>query len=246
MLEVIGNKILVFWFENFASNVTAIELNEEVILIDSSLYPEKLKKIIDLVQLRTKKTVKKVFLTHHHPDHSFGAIFYEKLEIILSEKTLMKLFEYDDNLLKKISEESEFDFSNLQKKLSKCKFNVFRKDNLNTSSKTVISGITLGGHTKDSTIYKIYPENIVITGDIIVSEIHSELNESNIDNWIKILEELKKQEINIIIPGHGRPGDRKLIDNQLNYLKTFKTHGKDVLLKQFKDYKYPELLLNFQ
>ncbi|SHE92035.1 Glyoxylase, beta-lactamase superfamily II [Marinitoga hydrogenitolerans DSM 16785] len=245
MLEVIENKVLVFWFENFASNVTAVELNEEVILIDSSLYPEKFKKVIDLVQLRTKKTVKKVFLTHHHPDHSFGAIFHGEIEIILSEKTLVKLFEYDDILLKKISDESGFEFSNIQKKLAKCKFNVFRNDNLNTSSKTIISGISLGGHTEDSTIYKIYPENILVSGDIIVSGVHSELNEANIDNWIKILEELKKQDIKTIIPGHGKPGNIKLIDNQLKYLKTFKEKGKDLLLKNFDTYKYPELLLNF-
>ncbi|WGS65233.1 MBL fold metallo-hydrolase [Marinitoga aeolica] len=245
MLEVIDNKVLVFWFENFASNITAVELSEEVILIDSSLYPEKLNKIIDLVQLRTKKPVKKVFLTHHHPDHSFGAIFQGNLEIILSEKTLIKLFDYNDNLLKKISKESEYEFSDIQKKLSRCKFNVFRNDNLNTSSKTVISGISLGGHTEDSTIYKIYPENILVAGDLIVSGVHSELNQANIDNWIKILEELKKQNIKIIIPGHGKPGNIQLINNQINYLKTFKKEGKESLLKKFNKYKYPELLLNF-
>lgn len=245
MLEVLENKIIVFWFENFASNVIAVELSDEVILIDSSLYPEKLKKIIEIVELRTKKPVKKVFLTHHHPDHSFGAIFYGELEIILSEKTLVKLFEYDDALLKKISEEAGFEFTNIQKKLSKCNFNVFRNDNLNTSSKTIISAISLGGHTEDSTIYKIYPENILIAGDIIVSGVHSELNEANIDNWIKILEELKKQDIKKIIPGHGRPGGMELINEQLNYLKTFKKEGKEKTLKKFKNYKYSELLLNF-
>ncbi|OQY08888.1 MAG: hypothetical protein B6I29_04585 [Marinitoga sp. 4572_148] len=35
MLEVLENKIIVFWFENFASNVIAVELSDEVILIDS-------------------------------------------------------------------------------------------------------------------------------------------------------------------------------------------------------------------
>ncbi|GAB6188467.1 MBL fold metallo-hydrolase [Marinitoga arctica] len=245
MLEVLENKIIVFWFENFASNVTAVELSDEVILIDSSLYPEKLKKIIEIVKLRTKKPVKKVFLTHHHPDHSFGAIFYGELEIILSEKTLVKLFEYNEEILKKISEESGFKFTNIQNRLSKCNFNVFRNDNLNTSSKTIISAISLGGHTEDSSIYKIYPENILVAGDIIVSGIHSELNEANIDNWIKILEELKKQGIQKIIPGHGRPGNFGLIENQLNYLNTFKKYGKEKTLKRYNNYKYPELLLNF-
>lgn len=245
MLEVIENKILVFWFENFASNVTAIELSDEVILIDSSLYPEKLKKIIDLVQLRTKKPVKKIFLTHYHPDHSFGAIFYGELEIILSEKTLIKLFDYSDKTLQKISDESDYNFLDLQKRLSKCNFNVFRNENIITSSKTIISAISLGGHTEDSTIYKIYPENIIISGDIVVSGVHSELNEANIDNWIKILEELSKQDIKKIIPGHGKPGSTELFKTQLNYLKTFKNEGKEKLLGSFKTYKYPELLLNF-
>ncbi|MBM7558918.1 MBL fold metallo-hydrolase [Marinitoga litoralis] len=245
MLEVIDNRILVFWFENFASNITAIELNEEVVLIDSSLYPEKLKKIIELVQIRTKKPVEKIFLTHHHPDHSFGAIFHGELEIVLSEKTLMKLFEYDKDILNKISKESEYDFSDLQRKLSKCKFNVFRKDNMSTSSKMIISGINLGGHTEDSTIYKVYPENILISGDIIVSGVHSEISEANIDNWIKILEELKTQNIKKIIPGHGKPGNKELIKKQLDYLYLFKEKGNEELVKIYKNYKYPELLLNF-
>ncbi|AEX86294.1 hypothetical protein XO10_09455 [Marinitoga sp. 1135] len=242
MLEVINNKVLVFWFENMASNVTAVELNEEVILIDSSLYPEKLEKIIELVELRTKKKVKKVFLTHYHPDHSFGAIFYGKLEIILSEKTMIKLFDYDNEILEKISKESEYDFSDLQKKLAKCKFNIFRNDTLNTSSKSVISGISLGGHTADSTIYKIYPDNILIAGDLIVSGTHSELDDGNIDNWIKILNEFKSQDINKIIPGHGKPGGKELIDFQLDYLNTFKSGNVEELLKKFKKLKYPELL----
>jgi len=78
-----------------------------------------------------------------------------------------------------------------------------------------------------------------------VSGVHSELNEANIDNWIKILEELKKQDIKKIIPGHGRPGGMELINEQLNYLKTFKKEGKEKTLKKFKNYKYSELLLNF-
>ncbi|HOO75496.1 MAG TPA: hypothetical protein PLS66_09390 [Tepiditoga sp.] len=76
------------------------------------------------------------------------------------------------------------------------------------------------------------------------SEVHTEFIDYNIDSWIKILEIISKNKNNIIIPGHGIPGENDIINNQIFYLNSFKENKN--MINLFPDYIIPEYIKSIQ
>ena len=51
-----------FWFENGASSVYFFEYSDGLIAFDSSLYPQKFEEMTSIVEQKTSKVLKKIFL----------------------------------------------------------------------------------------------------------------------------------------------------------------------------------------
>jgi cyclase len=60
------------------------------------------------------------------------------------------------------------------------------------------------GHTGGDTVVFLPKERIVCTGDLMESQL-SYMGDAFFDEWIAALEELKKLDFTMILPGHGKP-----------------------------------------
>ncbi|SDC08195.1 MBL fold metallo-hydrolase [Geotoga petraea] len=231
----------IFWFENSASNVIFLEYNDTLICFDSSLYPSKFEEMKDLMESKTGKKLGKIFLTHWHPDHSFGAIFSDSnIEIVMNYSTYDILSNLDKKYLKNISKQADFNFSFLNNHLNDKKLDLFEKTNHFVFDNQIVSANKIGIHTTDSTIYFIKPINLLISGDLIFSKSHPEkmISEDNI--WKNFLDELAINfDIKKITPGHGKPGDISLLKEQIEYLSFSKEERKT----KFKDYQLTDLVI---
>jgi len=240
MLEQYNN-IYVFWFENGASNITFLETKNELIAFDSSFYGSKFDEMTNLIEEKTSKKLKKVFITHFHPDHSFGCLFSKKnFEIIMNMKTFSTLNNLTLEYLKDISELSGCDCTTLKNKLNLKNIEIFEDTFFKVIEDTVISGKNVGGHTNDSNIYILKPLNYLISGDLIFSKVHTEISNGSLDVWINTLITLQTISINKLSPGHGMPGDRGLIKKQIEYLNNYKKNRN--LKKLYYDYVLPKLV----
>jgi len=240
-----NSNIDVYWFENGASNVTIFETDDRLIAFDSSLYPKKFEEIVNISESKYNKPLTDVFITHYHPDHCFGVLNYtKKINIILSRKTLYSLLALKPEYIKNISKESNYYFSKPKDILDNFNIEIFEETIYKKYGNTVITGQNVGGHTEDSTIYFIKPYNYLVCGDLVFSEVHTEFIDYNIDSWIKILEIISKNKNNIIIPGHGIPGENDIINNQIFYLNSFKENKN--MINLFPDYIIPEYIKSIQ
>ncbi|BBE32155.1 MBL fold metallo-hydrolase [Tepiditoga spiralis] len=240
MLEQYNN-IHVFWFENGASNVTFLETKNELIAFDSSFYGSKFDEMTNIMEEKTSKKLKKVFITHFHPDHSFGCLTSKKnFEIIMNIKTFSNLNNLTSKYLEDVSEISGYNCTNIKNKLNLKNIEIFEDTFFKVIEDTIISGKNVGGHTNDSTIYMLKPLNYLISGDLVFSRVHTEFLNENIDLWIKILKRLQTMNINKISPGHGIPGDIKLIKNQIEYLNSYKKNRN--LKNLYYDYVLSEIV----
>ncbi|MDN5342109.1 MULTISPECIES: MBL fold metallo-hydrolase [Oceanotoga] len=236
------NNLYFFWFENGASNITFLEYSKGLIAFDSSLYPKKFNEMTEIIEDKTGKKLKNIYLTHYHPDHSFGAIFNKKnLHITMSDLTFKYLTNFTENQLREISKLSDFNFSDININFENKNIELFTNTNYNIIDDIIVSSKIVGGHTTDSTIYMLKPMNVLISGDLIFSKVHSELYNSNIDLWVNTLESLKKINFKKIAPGHGKPGESDLIKLQLDYL--FSDNDRRLKDDRFKNYLLNKIIL---
>jgi len=74
------------------------------------------------------------------------------------------------------------------------------------------------GHTGGDTVVYLPKEQIVCTGDLMESR-PAYLGDAFFDEWITTLDELKKLDFTLVLPGHGKPfGDKSLITAFQSYL----------------------------
>lgn len=77
-------------------------------------------------------------------------------------------------------------------------------------------------HTNDNIVVKFSNHNVIHTGDLVFSkEFPYTINEHGVDiyNWIKTLDDLFKENIVTVIPGHGASDNKYALKDQADYFK---------------------------
>ena len=79
------------------------------------------------------------------------------------------------------------------------------------------------GHTNDNILVKFSNHNVIHTGDLVFNKSFPyTIEEHGVDiyNWVKTLDDLKKENIYTVIPGHGEIGPKIILQEQSEYFKT--------------------------
>ena len=88
--------------EGGSSNTTIISGRNCLIIVDTSLFPEKALKIRKFSQEIFGKPISLVINTHYHPDHTFGNAAFEDVNILSSKLTKEFMEQMDINYIEKI------------------------------------------------------------------------------------------------------------------------------------------------
>jgi quinoprotein relay system zinc metallohydrolase 1 len=214
------------------ANSSFIITKNSVILIDtgsSKLYGEQLKKQIESI---TKKPIKYILNTHHHPDHFLGNIAFSSSDIYATEYTKNDIETNGDlyivNLVNIIHDAMD-------------KTKTKTPNEILTSKELDFDGYKLkllyfDGHTQSDIV--IYDENtkILYASDLVFYKRTLATPHANIENWIKSLKELEKIDYSILVPGHGIASNNKepILENIAylefldNTLKTAAIEGLDI------------------
>jgi cyclase len=76
------------------------------------------------------------------------------------------------------------------------------------------------GHTESDMVLLIPEDKILFTGDLLFIESHPWLGDGFLEEWIEYLEELKKLDVEQIVPGHGPVGKNQNLDEMISYIQT--------------------------
>lgn len=79
------------------------------------------------------------------------------------------------------------------------------------------------GHTNDNIVVKFSNHNVIHTSDLVFNgSIPYLINDHGVDvyNWMKTLDDLYKENIYTVIPGHGEIGGKIILKEQSDYFKT--------------------------
>lgn len=88
------------------------------------------------------------------------------------------------------------------------------------------------GHTDGDLLVYFPSEKTIHMGDLLFNNIIPVIDfqgGSNTENWIRILEEVEKMDLQIVIPGHGEIGDKSILRAQAEYLKLLRNEVKKLI-----------------
>ncbi|MBU3014153.1 quinoprotein relay system zinc metallohydrolase 1 [Poseidonibacter lekithochrous] len=200
------------------SNSAFIVTQDGVIVIDtgsSSKYGEQMLKSIRTI---TSKPIVTVINTHHHPDHFLGNSAFKDSEILATKYTKKDIVDNGDlyignlfNLTYKWMQDTKLKAPT--KELDEL------KDKYINLGKHKLKVIYLEGHTSsDIALYDEYTKTL-FASDLIFYNRVAATPHANIENWIKALEDLRKVDFKVLVPGHGPISTgRESIDQMKRYL----------------------------
>ncbi|MCG7345492.1 MBL fold metallo-hydrolase [Sporosarcina sp. ACRSL] len=106
-----------------------------------------------------------------------------------------------------------------------------------------------GGHTPCDAFLYMPDDQVIFMGDLLFVNTHPSIFEdSDVDNWINILQELLTWDINVAIPGHGPVGTKNDLLTIIRYMNNLKQtiaqggdHDQIKIPEPYQGWALPEL-----
>jgi cyclase len=192
-----------------------IVMGDYVIEVDAN-YPVGAKIVIPKIRAITSKPIRFVIDTHFHPDHASGNRIWSDIgaTVVAQAETLGELQRTGADRWAALAK-TRPDVAATSLKLPDVTY---------TDSMAFDDGAHrvelhyLGvGHTHGDTLVWLPHEKILFTGDVSVNGSFNYLHDSNIGEWIKLLERAKSLGAVTVCPGHGPMGGPEVIADQQAY-----------------------------
>jgi glyoxylase-like metal-dependent hydrolase (beta-lactamase superfamily II) len=210
--------------KGFVSNVCTVDMGDSIVIIESGPTYVFAQELNTLIKEKYNKKVSYVIATNFHDDRYTGASFYKEKDIpIIAHKSIIKELEENPdkfNRIPRVTTKEEY-----------AKSKVVQPDIL-TDKKYIIKGKTLNieilklslGSNSASDIAVFVPsEDFIFTGNMIFNGRMIKFGKfSNVDEWIKSLEELEKMNVKYVMGGHGSEYDKNSYKPTLEYLRILK------------------------
>lgn len=197
-------------------NTGFIITDDSVVVIDSGpsrRYAEQQKAAIESL---TDKPIKRVYLTHHHPDHFFGnQVYKEEADLFALAKTN-----------KAIQAEGEMFSGNMYRLVG----DWMRGTGVVVAEKTVKAGKeTIGGHelefiegsghTAGDLMVFDHSTGVLFVGDLVFNQRAATTPHANIKQWLKTLDKIQALPFKVMVVGHGETVmDKSAIEQTRDYL----------------------------
>ncbi len=197
------------------SNSAFIITKNSVILIDTGTTVDYANEVKNQIAKITKNPIKYIINTHHHPDHFLGNKAFENEAIYATSYTMEEIKNHGEKYV-----------SNMVNLIGDAIYST-RSKTPNTKLETKklmlddyeLEVLYFDGHTKSDVAILDKNTKILYASDLIFNQRALATPHADLKKWIKTLEELKKLDFNLVVPGHGKVRfGKKVIDENIRYL----------------------------
>lgn len=248
--EIEDIKVHTYVNESLVSISTHIlELRDSLLIIDAQLTYTDTKEVVEYVK-KLNKPVSRVIITHAHPDHFLGIYAYAEYKIYALNEVAQAIEENGEGARQIFL--SNFGSENAAPEVLVPSYTL-------SEGKTTVNNVELEvSVVKDNeidiaTVISIPSKGIFIAGDLLYNKVHLFPGHNHLTSWMKQLKELRLKS-KYILPGHGAVGSKKMIKENIKYLKNAieiaREPGMDVpnykakLVEQYPEYK-SAILIDF-
>ncbi len=201
-------------------NNVIIEMKDYLIVVDAN-FPSGARAAMEDAKRVSSKPVKYVFDTHHHGDHSYGnAVWTDAGATTLAYKGVaeeMKRYEPArwQATMKERKDVAEMNRPSVEPPKQTFNENMFVLDDGQRKVEFHFFG---WAHTRGDGFVYLPKEQILCSGDAIVNGPYNYTADANIGNWPNVVKAAEKLKVKTLLPGHGVPGGREVMDGQAQFM----------------------------
>ena len=193
--------------DQFWVNSVIIEGRREVMLVDAQLTKTSAEKVLQEIK-GTKKPLSIIYLTHEHADHFLGLeVFkeaYPGVRIIANSAVVDRINQVYQEKIDKWKTILGSGATSRMVPISKLDGNFIKFEN---SKIEVFKSVQ--GDTDENTMLWIPGQRILVTGDVVVNNMHvytAETDSKARGKWLNTLKEIRELNPSVVIPGHSKAG----------------------------------------
>jgi cyclase len=208
-----------------------IEMKDYLIVVDAN-YPSGAEACWADIQKTTQKPLKYVFDTHHHGDHAYGNPIWTRM----GATTLAHIGVVEE--MKRYEPKTWQEESKTRKDVAALNLSgpeppkqTFGESKmvLDDGTRKVEFHFFGWAHTRGDGFVYLPKEKILCTGDAVVNGNYNYLDHGNITNWPKVIEKAQKLDVLHVLPGHGFPGGKDLLEGQRQFFVELRKRVSDAV-----------------
>jgi glyoxylase-like metal-dependent hydrolase (beta-lactamase superfamily II) len=193
------------------ANAGFIVTSEGVVVVDALASPRDGERLLRTIRGVTARPVRWLVLTHHHPDHHFGAVVFKRegVQVIAHPDTRVLAAEAGDSALvadwtRVVGPEAMrgFAFANTPDRP------VTRSDTLRLGGRSIVITHPGAGHSAGDLMVWLPSERVLFAGDVLVEDGVSMMVDGSAPALLGELAVIDSLDPRTVVPGHGAMPDR--------------------------------------
>ena len=197
-------------------NNVIIEMKDYLIVVDAN-FPSGARLAMEASKKVSNKPVKYVFDTHHHGDHSYGnAVWTQAGATTLAYKGVAEeMKRYEPKRWQATAKERQ-DVADLHADSVEPPKQTFDKTPfiLKDDTREVRFYFFGWAHTRGDGFVYLPKEKVLCSGDAAVNGPYNYTADGNVGNWPKVTGAALKLNVDHVLPGHGGPGGKEILEGQ--------------------------------
>ena len=195
-------------------NAGFVVTDDGVVVIDALASPRQGEQLLRSIRRVTDRPILWLVLTHHHPDHHFGAVVLRKAGarvIAHPDKRTLASEGGEDALIADwvrvvgLDAMRGFEFADTPDRP------VTGTDTLRLGGRTIVISHPGAGHSPGDLLVWLPKERVLFAGDVLVEDGVSMVVDGNSDELLRVLDTVSALSARAVVPGHGaipaRAGD---------------------------------------
>ncbi|MFL5492601.1 MAG: MBL fold metallo-hydrolase [Gemmatimonadales bacterium] len=187
-------------------NAGFVVTSEGVVVIDALASPQQGQQLVDAIRRVTPAPITWLVLTHHHPDHHFGAIVFRRLGakvIAHPDRRVLASEAGEDALIADwvrvvgLDAMRGFEFANTPDRP------VTGVDTLKLGERTIIISHPGAAHTAGDLTVWLPQERVLFAGDLLIEDGVTMVVDGNSSELLKALAAIDSLRPRVVVPGHG-------------------------------------------
>ena len=225
--------------ESFAANAGIVVGRDGILVVDTLISAKEAKRFISDIRKVSEKSIKYVVDTHYHLDHAFGNCEFARLgaTIISQANDRKNLANKGEASLKNAKNYGLTDADMAGTVITLPTITFTDRMTIDLGGETVELIYVAPSHTEGSTLVYLPERKILFTGDVLFTDFHPFMGDSDVAGWVKTLDFILALDVTTIIPGHGPISGKKDIKEMKEYILTFDKKARELSAKS-KDADY--------